>query len=490
MKKLLLLVSVFAAVALSAAEKPNILLILTDDHSVPQLGCYGNPDVKTPNFDRFAGEGMRFNKFFTVAPQCVPSRAGYLTGRSAVASRMTRFNSALPRDVVTLPEVLRAQGGYFTGVCRRSFHLDGPNTGRMGTVAETAFDKFQLRTFDQRVDFLDRNSPRTETKSKVNEFFDKVPDGKPWFLWVNFNDPHHGWDKDAVPNPPNPKTLRLPPELPDLPGVRADLSRFYGEVMRADEEFQWVLDIVKQRGFAENTLVVFAGDNGYAFPHGKGSLYDPGLNVPFLVRWPGRIKPGAVADQLLSGEDLAPTCLDAAGIAAPKEMTGRSFLPLLLGKEFAGREHIFAERGVHGSATFNESTKASGYDLSRCVRSARYKLIYNCTPWMEYSPVDSAGQPGWQGIVAARNAGTLEPKFVQAYFKSPRAIYELYDLQNDPGELNNLAGKAGLASVQRELVNALTEKMILDQDYLPLPAYAGPAEGAAGKAVKGSGKKK
>jgi arylsulfatase A-like enzyme len=170
-------------------------------------------------------------------------------------------------------------------------------------------------------------------------------------------------------------------------------------------------------------------------------------------------------------------------------MTGQSFLPLLLGKEFKGRQYIFAERGVHGSATFNESTKASGYDLSRCVRSGRYKLIYNCTPWMEYVPVDSAGQPGWQAIVAAKEAGTLAPQFVQAYFKSPRPIYELYDVQNDPGELSNLAGKAEVAAVQRELVNALTEKMVLDQDYLPLPAFAGPADGGAKKAGK-AGKKK
>jgi hypothetical protein len=107
---------------------------------------------------------------------------------------------------------------------------------------------------------------------------------------------------------------------------------------------------------------------------------------------------------------------------------------------------------------------------------------------MEYAPVDSAGQPGWQAIVAAKEAGTLAPQFVQAYFKSPRPIYELYDVQKDPGELNNLAGKAEVAAVQRELVHALTEKMVLDQDYLPLPAFAGPAEGGAKKAGK-AGKK-
>lgn len=452
-----------------AAERPNILLILSDDQSVGHLGCYGNPDIQTPNLDRFASEGMRFNRFFTVAPQCVPSRAGMLTGRSAVAARMTRFNSPLPRDVITLPEVLRAEAGYFTGICRRNFHLDGPGGNRLGPLTESVYQNYQLRTFDERVDFLDRNSPRNQTQAKVNEFFDQLPEGKPWFLWVSFNDPHHDWDRNAVRNPPEPTTLRLPPELPDLPGVRNDLSRYYAEVMRMDQEFQWVLDIVEERGFRDNTLVLFAGDNGYAFPHGKGSLYDPGLNVPFLVRWPGQMEAGSVTDQLISGEDIAPTCLDAAGVPVPKKMSGQSFVNLLRGAPYEPRKFIFAERGVHGSATFNERTTSSGYDLSRCARSERYKFIYNCTPWMPYSPVDSARDPGWQEIVAAHEAGTLAPEHERAYFTNPRPIVELYDLDNDPGELTNLAGQAEYAEVERALRHALIEKMIRDQDYLPLP---------------------
>ncbi len=465
--KTIALAIAFLSFSRTVAAAPNILLVLTDDHSVPHLGSYGSKDVRTPNFDRFAAQGMRFEKFFTVAPQCVPSRAGLLTGRSAVAARMTRFNSPLPADIVTLPEVLRDKGGYFTGICRRSFHLDGP--GNQGPVTKALYDKHGLETFERRVDFLDRSSGRDQTRTKVNAFFDKAPKGKPWFLWVNFNDPHHAWDNNAVAHPPNPKTLKLPPSLPDLPGVREDLSRYLGEVMRVDEEFQWVLDIVKQRGFADDTLVLFAGDNGYAFPHGKGSLYDPGLNVPFIVRWPGKVKAGAVAAELASGEDVAPTCLDAAGIAAPKGMTGRSLMPVLSGKAHEPRKFIFAERGVHGSSAFNEKTASSSYDLSRVVRSDRYKLIYNCTPWMRYQPVDSAGGPGWKQIVAAHEAGQLAAPFVRAYFTHPRPIYEMYDLQSDPAELNNLAGNTDLVQVQRELRHALLEKMLLDQDYLPLP---------------------
>ncbi len=326
------------------SPKPNILFILSDDHTAAHLSCSGDTTVKTPNLDRFASEGIRFTKMFTVAPQCVPSRAGYMTGRSAVSVRMTRFNSPLPRDIATLPEVLKKEGGYYTGICRRSFHLDGPGQGRMGPVTKKVYAENDLESFDERVDFLDRNSPRAQTRAKVTEFLGQVPQGKPWFLWVNFNDPHHPWDGDAIQPPYDPSRIKLPPHLPDLPGVREDLARYLAEIARADEEFQIVLDAVKSKSGLENTLIIFAGDNGHAFPHGKGSLYDPGLNVPLLIRWPGTIKPGQVSDVLVSGEDIAPTCLAAAGLQPLPTMSGRSLLPLLKGEQYTPREYIFAER--------------------------------------------------------------------------------------------------------------------------------------------------
>ncbi|MEX2262484.1 MAG: sulfatase [Bryobacteraceae bacterium] len=455
------------AAPLAAAEsRPNVLLILSDDHSAPYLGAYGDPVIKTPNLDRFAREGMRFDRAFTAAPQCVPSRAALMTGRSPVAARIARFSSPLPPDVVTLPELLRTKG-YFTGICRRNFHLDGrPNAG---PVTEPIFQKYGLRTFERRVDFLDRNSPRAQTVAKVNEFFDKSPKERPFFLWVNFNDPHHVWDTNAIPEPHDPKKLVLPPHLPDLPGVREDLARYYDEISRMDGEFQSVLNVLKERGHAENTIVAFMGDNGQAFPHGKGSLYDPGLNVPLLVRWPGKVKPGSSTRELISGEDLTPTFLEAAGVPASKEMSGKSFLKLLRGESFEGRKYIFGARLAHGNSAFSETTKASSFDLSRCVRSSKYKLIYNCTRYQEYAPVDSARDPGWQQMVAANAANELAPALSKAYFTRPRPVIELYDLERDSSELNNLAGKPEHAAVERELKIALQEKMILDYDFLPLP---------------------
>jgi arylsulfatase A-like enzyme len=455
-----------AATLAPAAARPNVLLILSDDHSVPHLGCYGDRTIRTPNLDRFASEGMRFDRMFTAAPQCVPSRAAVMTGRSPVAARIARFSSPLPPDVVTLPELLR-QNGYFTGICRRNFHLDGP----ANPPAETRriFDEHGMRTFDKRVDWLDRNSPRTQTAAKFNEFLDKRPPSKPFFLWMSFNDPHHAWDRNAIPQPHDPSALNLPGHLPDLPGMREDLARYYDEIARMDGEFQTVMDALNRRGERDNTLVLFMGDNGHAFPHGKGSLYDPGLNVPFLVRWPGRIRPGGSTRQLTSGEDLAPTILEAAGLRPHPQMSGRSFLNLLEDRPHQGRKYIYGARGVHGNSQFTEKTKANQFDLSRCVRSDRYKLIFNCTPWMEYAPVDSANDPGWRQMVDAHQAGKLAPELDRAYFTRPRPIVELYDLENDPSELANLAGRAELAAVERQLKLALQEKMILDYDFVPLP---------------------
>ena len=447
----------------ASAALPNIVLILSDDHTAEFTGCYGNSVVRTPNLDRFATEGMRFRRFFCSAPQCVPSRTAYLTGRSPVSARMGRFTSPLPPDIVTLPELLRSQKGYFTGICRRQFHLDGAP----GPNSRGIYQKHGLQTFDSRVDYLDRQSSRDKTAQRVNEFFDKRPAGKPFFLWVNFDDPHYPWDNLA--GGVDAKKIPVPEWLPDLPGVREDLRRYYDEIGRMDGEFQLVLDIVQKRAGLDNTIVVFAGDNGCPFPHGKGSLYDPGLNVPFLVRWPGRVKPGSVSDELISNEDLTPTLLDAAGIPPAKGMSGISFLNLLRGTSSSGRERVFAQRLTHGSRPFQEGTTTHSFDLSRMVRTKRHKLIYNCTPSMQYSPVDSYNDASWKEMSEENAWGRLAPRFAKTYFSRSRPVFELYDLQTDPNELDNIYGRPENASLEHSLKLALQEKMILDYDYLPLP---------------------
>ncbi|MEN3943706.1 sulfatase-like hydrolase/transferase [Prosthecobacter sp. SYSU 5D2] len=458
------------------AAPPNIVFVLSDDHSYPFLGCYGRTDMKTPHFDKLAAEGMKFHRMFTGAPQCVPSRATFLTGRSAVACRITRFSSPLPRDEITYPEILKKEAGYFVGVLGRSYHLDGSARGP-GTTARV-FEENNLQTFKERFDYVDA-SGQGNIPETMKAFFDQRPADQPYYLWVNFSDPHHPWDTGE--NPPDPASIKVPGSLPDLPGVREDLSRHMGEIEHMDGDFKRVLEIIKDRAGLENTLIVFTGDNGMAFPSGKGNLHDPGLNVPLIVWWPGVVKPGMESRVLISGEDMAPTFLEAAGLPVPDRISGKSFLPLLRGQAFEPRTHIFAERGPHGSATFDENVRASGVDYSRAVRSDRYKLIYNVTPSHTYAPVDSAGGPGWKDIVKAHEEKQLASEFETLWFTSPRAIYELYDLEADPNELRNLAGQPDMKDTEQQLKEALQEKMILDFDYLPLPLALPPKKKAGGQ---------
>lgn len=460
-----------------AAERPNILLLLSDDHSYPFVGCYDDSNVKTPTLNGLAADGMKLHRFFTAAPQCVPSRAALMTGRSAVAARMTRFSASLPRDEITLPELLRQQAGYFVGICGRSYHLDG--SGRQSPAIARIFDQRQLKTFAERVDYLKTGGDR-EVAAQVAEFLGQKPSDKPFFLWANFSDPHHPWNAPDEFRP-DPASLRLPAHWPDLPGMREQLADYCAEVNRLDRSVAEVIDVLRKRDLLDSTLIVFAGDNGAALPHGKGSLYDPGSNVPLIVRWPGVVKPGGDSRALLSAEDIAPTLLEAAGVAPPSRMSGVGFLALLKGERHTPRKHIFVERGPHGSAPVSVGMSNSGYDLSRAVRSDRYKFIYNCTPWIPYAPVDSAGGAAWGQIKAAAAEGRLAPGVQATYFTTPRPVYELYDLDNDPSELNNVSGRPDLAAVERELREALAEKMILDWDYLPLPALLDGAPPAKAK---------
>jgi arylsulfatase A-like enzyme len=449
----------------AGARRPNILFILSDDHSYPYLGCYSG-GIRSPNLDRLAAGGMRFDRMFTVAPQCVPSRAGYLTGRSAVAARTTRFSSALPPGEITIPEVLR-ESGYYTGVCGRMFHLDG--SGRLGPITESLMRKHNFRTFQRRVDYLDPGSAQDRVHERLDEFLGRVPQGRPFFMWLNYSDPHHVWTNHVPGMRHDPARVEVPPYLPDLPGVRGDLARYFDEIAHLDALIENVFGVLRRRGVFEDTLILFTGDNGMAFPHGKGSLYDPGLHVPLLVHWPGAVKPGRTSAELISGEDIAPTLIEAAGARVPERMSGKSFLPLLRGDSFQARQYIFAERGPHGHAAYTLATRSASFDQSRCVRSARWKLIYNCTPHQQYWPVDCGNDPVWREMVAAHVAGDLKPEHERMYFARPRPVLELFDLDKDPGELNNLAGRPETAETERELKIALTEKMMLDYDYLPLP---------------------
>jgi arylsulfatase A-like enzyme len=454
------------------ATLPNILFVLSDDQSVPHMGCYGDPNVVTPNCDWFATEGVRFTRAYTTAPQCAPSRKSILTGRSPVALQQTLFTLPLQADAVLFPELLKKEKGYFIGLAGRSHHLDGDSTD---PVTQEIHREHNLKTAAGRFDYCKIAGGNNgyevgeNALKQYREFLDSVPAGKPFFLQLCFSDPHRGWDDAFHPHRHDPSKLQLPAHFPDTPALRKDLAEYYDEVARVDYHFGKVLEELSKRGLAENTLVLFMGDNGASQLRGKGTLYEYGLNVPFLIRWPGVAKP-AVAQALISGEDLAPTMLALAGITPPANITGQSFLPLLKGGTYTPRKYVFGERGPHVGLP----TGTSPFDQSRVVIGDRYKLIYNALWQIPYSPVDFNGLPSWKSIAAADKAGKLSATFQRLYCSPTRPMFELYDLQSDPAELMNLYDSAEHVAVREELRRQLVERMILERDHLPLPLLPSP----------------
>jgi arylsulfatase A-like enzyme len=350
--------------------------------------------------------------------------------------------------------------GYYTGICGRTFHLDG---SRVPPETDTIFREYGLRTFEKRVDYLRQGQSR-DALGQFVEFIEQAPEDRPFFIQIGYNEPHRIFD--AAEFEPDPSSLKLPSGWPDIPELRKDFAGYYGEIQRLDIYVGQLLDELDKRGLTENTLLVFIGDNGGALLRGKGTLNELGLHVPLLARWPGKITPGSVSDALISGEDIAPTFLEIAGSDIPAEITGKSFTPTFADSSFSAHTYIFAERGAHGHGLPNHS---AAFDLGRTVFSKEYKLIYNSLWQLPYWPVDFAGQPFWQKLQKQNENGTLDAQYRQLFFAEHRPIFEFYDRINDPYELNNLAGNPAYAEQEHALKAELQKWMILNRDFLPLP---------------------
>lgn len=455
-----------------ADERPNVLLILSDDHSVPHVGCYpGGENCRrfnlTPNLDALAAEGMRFDRAYTAAPQCAPSRTAIFAGRSPVALGVTRFAQPAQSDVRFFTDVLR-EHGYWTGLDGRHQHLDGKSKDAEH-IQQTLAD-LGMRNLENRFDHFVRSSgTKGEALNRIGEkvgaILDEVPTGKPFFLYFGFNQAHRGFQQDHEGI--DPAQLQLPPDWPDLPEVRIDYARYLAEVRDLDRGVGQIDKLLAERGLKDRTLVIFMGDNGEALLRGKGTLFARGINVPLIIRLPGKVKPGTHSNALVSGIDLAPTILAAAGLDVTPEMTGVGFFDELLGRPFTARKQVFAERGYHAGPL----TRTDGLDLLRSVTTERYHFIYNALPERSYTPVDMVNDPAWAAVEAAHRDGRLSELHDRLYFQNPRPVFQLYDLQADPYQLTNLADNRELKTTFQELRQALDKWMIREGDYLPLPSH-------------------
>ncbi len=441
------------AEAAAQTSRPNIVLLIADDMAWDDCGVYGHKTVRTPNIDKLASEGMRFNRAFLTASSCSPSRSSMITGRYPHSTGAQQLHWPLPPDQVTFVELLK-KAGYWTAAAGK-WHLGEAVKDRFDLVREANPAGFRLgRAPGQPAPQADASG-----KSGAGQWVSTLqarPKGKPFFLWLAAFDPHRDYEEGIIPNPHRPEDVVVPPYLPDVPETRKDLALYYDEIERLDGYVGQVLAELDRQGERDNTLVLFISDNGRPFPRAKTTLYDSGIKAPWIVRWPKEVKPGSVSNSLVSSVDIAPTFLEVAGLRPGPSFQGKSIVPTLRNPKAVIRDEVFAERDWHD---FD--------DHARAVRSERYKYVRNYYPELPATPpADAVRSITFQAMRRLRDAGKLSPQQLVCFVK-PRPSEELYDTETDPHEFHNLANDPRHVAVLNKLRKALAAWQRTTDDRLP-----------------------
>jgi uncharacterized sulfatase len=418
MRILLLLGALFGLTARLPAETlPNFLILLADDCTKSDLGLYGG-QAATPNLARLAGEGLRFTHCFQAAPMCSPTRHALYTGLYPVKSGAYPNSAVAHEWVRSIAHYLQA-AGYIT-------HLSGKL--HVGPPSVYPFETSSPRVPDPAA--LEGVLARSQTE------------GRPFLFIAASREPHSPWtqgDPSAYP----PATLELPPVWVDTPETRAAYSSYLAEITYFDAQVGEFLVRLERAGRSGDTLVLVLSEQGSRMPFAKWTCYDAGLASACLVRWPGRIAPGTVSEALIEYVDVVPTLLEAAGLARPPILDGRSFLAVLTGAATTHKSHVFAlqtSRGIeHGPEHF----------AIRAVRDARYLYIWNLTPEVAFESEATQGPLFRSWERRAESGDERAKRQVEAYRHRPSE--ELYDCQADPWNQVNLAGDESLATLRTEL---------------------------------------
>jgi uncharacterized sulfatase len=394
------------------SERPNIVWIISDDLS-PELACYGYPGVKTPNIDRLAAEGARYQLAFSCAPVCSSSRTAFQTGQYQTTvgghHHDTRIKPELPESIPTVTQLMQ-KAGYF--VCNgRGYAEQGPKLAKSHLNFE-----YNARDFFDGHDWTQRG------------------EGQPFFAQLQIKEPHRGFASRQHEYPDSP----IPPYYPDHPVTTADWGNYLASIEVLDARVGGILDRLDTEGLTDNTLVMFFGDHGRPHVRGKQWLYDGGLHVPLLVRWPGKVQPGSVNNQLTSLLDMVPTTLAAANVPAPQgvQLMGHD----IHDPDWSGHAHLFAARDRCGEAV----------DRIRSVRTRKFKYIRNFhpdKPYLQHSSYKKLSYP----VVTVMQVLHAEGKWDSPMMAQTRPVEELYDLESDPNEMNNLADDPSKATELAEL---------------------------------------
>ena len=400
--------------------RANILMMTCHDLG-RHLGCYGVETVHSEAIDGLAAEGCRFENYFATAALCSPSRGAMLTGRYPQANGLMHLThspwlwSFKPGERHLA--ALLAEAGYHT-VLVGFQHVTRQDPRTLGYQEVMGAGELAPQRASSAVGFLQGRKPADP----------------PFFLKVGFREVHRPFDVGGV-QPDSEKGVYVPPYLVDTEVIRNDLAHLQGSIKFVDAAVGEILDGLQRSGLAENTIVVFTVDHGIPYSGAKCSLFDPGIEIPLILRWPaGDLVGGRVHPQLMSNVDFLPTLLDLVGVAIPEKVQGVSAAAVLRGESDAPlRDAVFAE---HLSQPLRDNT-------SRAIRTDRYKLIrYFDAGRTIIKPIDVDPRAVAEHVERPRRDGT-------------RPVVQLFDLERDPIEYENLASEPDYAEVVRELSDRL-----------------------------------
>ncbi len=404
-------------------QTPNILLFIADDCTYHDIACYGGKNSKTPNIDRFATEGMLFNRAFQAAPMSAPTRSNLYTGIYPVKS------GAYPNHCKTNPGI-KSIVHYL-----KPLGYDVALLGKRHITPESVYPFNYIGKAQGEMDF-----------KLMDQFLSQYQSGdKNFCLFACSHEPHSPHNKGNAADFPKDKLI-LPPYWVDTDETRDEYSRYLAEVAYMDWQFGQCLELLKKYNLDENTLVVFTSEQGNDLPFAKWTCYGNGLQTGFIVRYADMIKAGSKSNAMIEYCDVVPTFVEVAGGTPDKALDGKSFLPVLKGKTDKHKNYVFGlqtSRGIFGGPD---------YYGSRTVRSEKYRFILNLTPEAQFKNITINNQPFTSWKAKAKTDPEADV-LVQKYLYRPAE--ELYDVEKDPYEMNNLANDPACKKIKEDLKKQL-----------------------------------
>ena len=412
-------------------DRPNVVMIIV--HDIGQhLGCYG-AGLDTPELDSMAERGVRFTNYHCTAAQCSPSRGSISTGKYPHRNGLVglaHIGWEIDEAERKLPQILN-DAGYETFLFGHQHEsADSASLGYTNIMKSG-------------------NKARQSTECFIEHAAELAKLDKPFFASLGWVEPHRPYGVEGYDNDP-PDAVTLLPWLPDKPGIREDIGGLNGLVYEVDRCVGEVAKCLEETGLAENTLFIFTTDHGIAMPRAKGTCFDPGTKTALIMHMPGRYEGGRVYDELLSNVDFLPAICELTGATPPDDIDGRSFLPLLDGKPYEEHDHIFTEMTYHDR-----------YNPMRAIRTRRFKYIRN----FGERPLVFLPKDIFDGLAGE--------EMKDEYYADQRPEEELFDLEADPLEMNDVAGDDAYADVLKELRGRVdtwmreTNDRLLDGEWPP-----------------------